>query len=347
MCWDTEVCERLWPYRELMRHVPARRGCRVRSRRAQAIGYYPGMGIDPDRTRYVLLAIATSWLLAPGAADALEAHGGWYAGIEVGLAVPRELNTLAGDTDVPTNCDGHFPLIVLDGERLPLPLSDPRCARGQDQWANAFDLDNGPLVGIHVGYAWRGTRVEAEVLRRDQGGDEAGGQNVAGDKQVEFVETGERMGDVRGHQLFGNVYFDVRSRSRRVIPYVGAGIGRMRAKMSYRASWQRNPDAAAIEGFGRHPAAAGSVTAEDETLSDTLWGYHLIAGVDYRLTDSLFLGLKARYVGVWDEFVDGDTWDRLRGHASTVAPGGAAVRYTLETDDIGYWGASLNLKVFL
>ena len=56
--------------------------------------------------------------------------------------------------------------------------------------------------------------------------------------------------------------------------------------------------------------------------------------------------MKARYVDFLNDFKDGDSWDSLRSHASTVGPSGDEVRYKIKTDDLGFWGVSLNLKYF-
>ena len=41
---------------------------------------------------------------------------------------------------------------------------------------------------------------------------------------------------------------------------------------------------------------AGTASFEDTTLSDTLWGFQFLFGVDYAMTDAVSLGLKGRYV---------------------------------------------------
>ena len=292
-------------------------------------------------------------LLATSVAGAQDRREGWYGGLDLGLAMPHDMDTRGRDNDVPTNCDQHLPSIDIDTdsgpddnfETLPLDLDDPRCARGQDTWENSFDLDNGPLLGLNVGYAWRSFRFEAEYFYRQHGGEYEGGQNI-GPKTDEFIRSGERFSDIKGHQLFGNVYYDFHNTSSKLIPYIGGGVGFMFVEMDYSAEWHRNPDPSVIEGFGRHPAAAGTLTSEEEELSDTLWSYQLVAGIDYPITENALFGVKARYVELLSNFEDGDSWDSLRSHPSTVAPGGDEVRYKIRTDDLGFWAVSLNLKYF-
>ncbi len=303
-----------------------------------------------NKTTPALSALAVAMLLAATDARAENGRAGWYGGLDLGMAMPHEMDARARDSDVPTNCDQHLPraTVNIDGRNaiLPFPLSDPGCARGQDHWENSFDLDNGPLLGLNVGYAWSGLRLEAEYFYRQHGGDVSGLEITSGDKNDEFFLLRSGIGDVNGHQFFGNVYHDFHDVSPTLIPYIGGGVGFMLAKMDYSATFHRNPDRAVIQDLGRHPDAAGTLTSEDEELSDTLWGYQLVAGVDYPLADGVFLGVKARYVGFWNDFKDGGPWNSLRSHASTIAPGGDQARYEIRTDDLGFWGVSLNLKYF-
>jgi len=291
-----------------------------------------------------IVALAAVLLSAGAAAETT--REGWYGGLDIGMAIPHEMDTQAKNRGIPTNCDQHLGQAVVNGETLPLSLSDPRCVRGQDRWENSFDLDNGPLLGLNAGYAWRGFRFEAEYFYRQHGGEYSSPAAISGGKSPEFSRAGERMGDVRGHQFFANIYRDFHGVLPKVIPYIGGGIGLMAARMDYSAEFHRNPDRGVIEGYGRNPNAAGTLSSEEEKLFDTLWGYQLMVGADYPLIENVFLGVKARYVDFLNDFENGDTWDRLRSHASTVGPGSNEIRYRVKTDDWGFWGVSLNLKYF-
>ena len=295
--------------------------------------------------------------VAMSKAGAQERPEKWYGGLEVGVALPNTMATHATDNDVPTNCDQHLGEAFLvdraadpdvddtvTATRLPLPLNHPACGRGQDEWETRYGPQTGPLMGLSVGYLRGPLRVEIEYLYRQHGGDSVAGENTAGDKQVEFLRAGDRISDFGAHHLFLNAYYDIRRESSAWIPYVGAGAGVTRAELHYSAGWHRNPDRDVIESHGRNPNAAGTLTAEEATLSDSLSGLQVMAGIDYPLADNLLLGFKARYADVLDEFSDGDTWDSLRSHESTVAPGGNEVRYVIRTGDLGFWGLSLNVK---
>ena len=311
--------------------------------------------MNKNKTISGLSAFAAVMFLVTGEAGAKNEREGWYGGLDLGIAIPRDMNTRERSTGVPTNCDQHFPperIAPSDSTRqedminVPFDLDDPRCVRGQDTWGNRFDLDNGPLLGLTVGYAWRSFRFEAEYSYRQHGGEYESVQST-GPKTPEFIRAGERFSDIKGHQFFGNAYYDFHNTSSKLIPYIGGGVGFMLVKLDYSAEFHRNPDLGDIEGlFGLHPAAAGTLTSEEEELSDTLWSYQLVAGIDYPITENALFGVKVRYVDILNDFKDGDSWDRLRSHASTIAPGGDEVRYEIRTNDLGFWGVSLNLKYF-
>ena len=88
---------------------------------------------------------------------------------------------------------------------------------------------------------------------------------------------------------------------------------------------------------------AGAITSDRAKLSNTLFGYQLIAGFDYRLNDPVSVGLKFRWAS-YGEFNDDSEYDYLRGHASIAGNPPVPVTYYVQTDDIRFWGISLNLK---
>ena len=293
-----------------------------------------------------LFVAGVAALLGIPEAGAQSARSGWYGGLEIGAALPGAIGIRGHSDDVPTNCDGHFPGIMLDGRMLPLPLDHPDCTGEAEGWRSRFDIGGGPLLGLHVGYAWRSLRFEAEFSHRRHTGNRSDSTITAGDKEAEFVYGVEQLRDIEAGALFGNVYRDFRSESGGTRPYVGAGVGLVGVGMSYSAAFHRNPDSNVLRALGRHPAAAGTLSAQDADLSDRLWGYQVMAGLDRPLAGDLVLGVKVRHVKVRDDFTDGGPPNVLRSHEATVAPGGRKVTNTLTTGDLGYWGISLSLKYF-
>ena len=291
-----------------------------------------------------VLAAGAALLLGSAVAGAQTSRSGWYGGVEIGAALPEAIGIRGHSDDVPTNCDGHFPDIVLDGRTLPLPLDHPDCAGEAEGWMSRFDIDSGPLIGLHAGYAWGSYRFEAEISHRRHGGNRSDSTITAGDKEAEFVHGVEGVRDIRAGALFGNVYRDFGGESDGLRPYVGAGVGWVGISLAYSSAYHRNPDSQVLRVLGRHPGAAGTLSAQDAVLSDRLKGHQFIAGLDRPLAGGLVLGVKVRHLAVWEDFADGGPPDVLRSHEPTVAPGGRRVTNTITTGDLGYWGISLTLK---
>ena len=78
-------------------------------------------------------------------------------------------------------------------------------------------------------------------------------------------------------------------------------------------------------------------------MSDTLFGYQALAGLDYQVSDPVTIGLKFRWAD-FGEFEDESAYDRLRSHASVAGNPPVPVTYYVKTDDIQFWGVSLNMK---
>lgn len=129
----------------------------------------------------------------------------------------------------------------------------------------------------------------------------------------------QRIGGLRSHNLFANLYIDFTNDSR-FTPYVGFGVGFGRTDLEYDAAFARNDDPCAIRtgsDSSTCPAIhagspndiqrnlAGTTTTESEELDDATFGYQILFGVDYELTETLLVGLKGRWVR-YDAFRDGD-----------------------------------------
>lgn len=273
---------------------------------------------------------------------------GLYFGAEAGVAMAQKLQSTRVNTGVPTNCDQWLgPAVLNDGTAVPLPASQcqPRVLPSSP---NDFDLDAGWLAGVQVGYALDRVRVEAEYFHRRQGGETLPLVVPGDDKQQEFTERNEEIDDLGAHNLFANLYYGFGNGNSRFTPYVGVGLGAMRVKLDYSATSIRNSDRDALLALGRNPNAAGTTSRADKSLSDTLWGYQFIAGLDYALSPASALTLKFRYGDAFSDFENDDNeWEPLRDHASTAGPGGAPIRYGIEADDFGFWAISVGLKFFL
>ena len=302
----------------------------------------PSLGVwGPALVRGCVLA----W--AAGAGAAWAAPSGLYFGADLGGAMPGELSSTRINVGVPTNCDQWLGAATLnDGTMVPLPAAQCQ-PRALPASPSDFDLDMGVFGAVQVGYAFDALRVEAELFRRRQTGERLPLVVPDDPKQAEFTERSEAIGDVVGDGFFANAYRDLGTRGAggKFKPFVGIGVGWMSLDIDYAATSIRNADPAALLALGRNPNAAGVLSRADDTLSDRLAGYQVLAGFDYALGVRRALSVKVRYANLFDDFEDdGKAWKPLRGHESTVAPGGAPIRYGIETDDLGFWAITVGLK---
>lgn len=293
-------------------------------------------------TGILLYLLATVTAAAGGETDS-----GFYVGIEFGLSAGPTLDSTRTNTGIPTNCDQWLKPVVIDGLQLPLPAEQCQ-PRELPANANEFALGSGALAGITVGYAGEGPfRFEAEVFRYRRGGDKVD-LVVPGDpKQREFSVREEEIGELRADNLFVNVYYDFAGLAGTGLrPYIGIGAGASRVGVDYSAtSIRRGVDALLALEPPRHPEAANKVSYASAGLSDRLWGYQLIVGLDYPLAGGRLVTGKLRYGQALQDFVDaGIPWRSLRGHESTVAPGGAPVRYGISIPRPSFWALSIGLK---
>ncbi len=249
---------------------------------------------------------------------------------------------------------------------MPFSPNSEDCQRRDVNWTNSFNLGNGLLAGLNFGYAWRGFRVEVEYLHREHSGEKKGGvqdPSALDYKSNEFLEASEIISDVSADHFFGNLYYDFHGLFPKVIPYVGVGAGVTKTSMEISGKYLRKTsqtfftNLATTDKGPKNPDLAGTDTLYDDDLSDVLFGYQFMAGIDYALTDHLFVGVKARYADVGGNFSQRNAYDRLRSHGSTVCPPQNAptgcptgarndINYRLETDALSFWGVSLNLKYF-
>lgn len=297
-------------------------------------------------------------LLVPGLA---RAGGGFYLSSDIGANFASGVDLDEYDNDRASHCDEfHNPLYASVPE-----CTDP-AGRG-DSWMSEFDSAEGILAGAAAGYSLRDRfpdhllgrfRLELEYFYRNSEYDQKapiqtgpGGGGSVGEKLAgEIVQAEARISGIASHNLFGNLYFDFFNSSR-FTPYVGFGVGVGFTDMEYGNLWVRNIDPArSTAGAGLPNEAeirqslAGTVTSEQADLSDTLFGYQVLFGMDYALTESLSLGVKGRWVN-FDDFKDSSPWDRLRSHDSQLRRDGSEpVLHHIPTDDIEMFGVSLNLK---
>ncbi len=301
-----------------------------------------------------IITMAT-FVLAPGL---VQAGSGFYFSSEMGANFAPGMDMKGTGYDGSSECDEYIN-----------PWAREKCAdeRTGNSWWNDMDGAKGILAGAAVGYRlrdrypdspWGRFRIELEYFYRESEYNQtspvrsATGANSA-KLDGEIERATDQVGSLTSHNLFGNVYFDFINDSR-FTPYVGFGAGAGFTNMDYGGLWKRNNDWTKITSVSEdwkpnqrtriRQNLAGTASNAQTELSDTLFGYQIVFGVDYALTESVSLGAKGRWVN-FGSFSDTFVWDPLRDHApNRRRDGSQPVFGQIETDDISLFGVTLNLK---
>ena len=294
-----------------------------------------------------------------GTANADDNRRGFYVGVELGFANPSDLTSTLSLVNHPTRCDS---LLYPDSSVPPEIANDRDCTANTPQQTrpNSYDLDMGFLGGLSLGYTLDRFRVEFEYMNRSHGGNSsslqvAGGNQALISKNTEWNSTdppSERISDFIAHQFFVNAYYDVLNDSRWT-PYLGGGFGWARTSMRYNNRFVRKPTDEYLEiDFNPDPAwwdraakqeAAGTLSYWDTRISETIFGFQFMGGLDYALTERVSIGVKGR----WAKFGDishGGVWNLIRSHRPVQADGTTPFTSQLTLDDIEYWAMTLGLK---
>ena len=302
------------------------------------------------------------------ASSPAQAGSGLYLSSELGANFAPSVDTTGSSNDRASACDEFINPLFATVTQTP-GYENYNCTgpnRGATGgWKNGFDSAEGILAGAALGYSLREKypesllgrfRLELEYFYRnseyDQTSDIPGAAGESGDKLVQEIQVAtDRIDNITSHNLFGNLYFDFFNSSR-FTPYVGFGVGVGFTDMDYGSVWARNSDASRITTGEGLPNAteirqnlAGTTSVAQTDLSDTLFGYQVLFGVDYALTESLSLGVKGHWVN-FDSFSDGGiVWDPLRSHGPNLRlDGSEPVSGGIKTNDIEMFGVSVNLK---
>lgn len=281
-----------------------------------------------------------------GTANADDNRRGFYVGVELGFANPSDLTSTLSLVNHPTRCDR---LLYSDASPIPDTIANSEACMAntlQQTRPNSYDLDMGFLGGLSLGYTLDRFRVEFEYMNRSHGGDSsmfqgAGGNQALRSKDSEWNSTdppSERISDFIAHQFFVNAYYDVLNDSRWT-PYLGGGFGWARTSMRYNNRFVRKPKG---EYLGIE-AAAGTLSYWDTRISETIFGFQFMGGLDYALTERVSIGVKGR----WAKFGDishGGVWNLIRSHRPVQADGTTPFTSRLTLDDIEYWAMTLGLK---
>ena len=279
---------------------------------------------------------------------------GFYLSHNMGFNLAPKVILNGSDTDRASVCDEFI---------NPLYAAIDGCTSADrglgDEWSTAHKGVLGILSGAAVGYRFTDRiRVEEQYSYRASAYNQtapltdASGVTLA--KLVDEIGVAsQRIGSVISHAFFSNVYFDFTNASR-FTPYIGAGVGVGLTNVDYGGLFARNADPSEITTGSDLPNEAevrqnlaATTTSEQQKLSDTLVGYQVLFGGEFALTERVSVGTQGRWV-TFGSFSDGDTWNRLRSHASNLRlDGSEPVTYQMQTKDTGFFGVSFSIKYFL
>ena len=133
-------------------------------------------------------------------------------------------------------------------------------------------------------------------------------------------------------------------------PYVGAGVGWAVTELSYYTQLTRKQDAEYLQiefdpdwPEAAKRAAAGTTSILDAKAGKIVFGFQVLAGFDYALTERTSLGTKVRWTRFGD-VVEDVTWTQVRSHAPVQAAGVTPFGSTLAFGGIGYQAVTVTLK---
>ena len=225
-------------------------------------------------------------------------------------------------------------------------------------WRSAFDGAMGILgdvaVGLHVN-DW--LRVEAELATQrtnfNQTHNIGFGTGATGDKlRREIYLAQERLGSFASNGIFANGYFDYGWDWREFSFYGGAGVGLAFTSTGYSSLWARNKDVENISTGSDQPNAdeiranlAGTVSHGHAKLSESLFAWQVMLGIDQNVSENVSIGLKARWVHFANLESTDLEWNPLRSHAPNIRLNGSEpVHAIIRTDDLGSLSLGLVVK---
>ena len=222
--------------------------------------------------------------------------------------------------------------------------------------SNEFDPGAGLASGFVVGYATGRLRFEMEYLNASLASDESPiGSTTNTVLQTKTSEWSadeppfERIGDYHVRQVFANVYYDFRNGSRWT-PFAGAGVGWAAAELNYHLQFIRKPEAEYLQiefdpdwPEAAKRAAAGTASILSTDVGASVFGYQVLAGVDYALSERTSLGVALRWAR-FDDIADEAVYHLVRSHAGVHADGVTPWINELEFSGIGYQALTVSLK---
>ena len=237
---------------------------------------------------------------AAGASDAQEAKPtGWYLGASVGL------NKTSGVEQAGHNRDN---ICYPEDDCSHLSGGAPEGYR----WYYDLDADDGAALEIAIGRTFGAFRLELALAQRKNDVEQKftditylDGSRIMARPVSNYQSRAEaHIDDLTTRTLSLNAYYDFSIAGSRFTPYLGAGLGVSFVELSgvYFEAWYSCKDPATDCDMPEQYNGR-----QNEDLTDTVLSTHIHAGLDYRVSERVLLGLKLTYSVVGDmEDVEGD-----------------------------------------
>ena len=252
------------------------------------------------KLRVIMTGLALCAILGlAGVSAAQQAKpSGWYVGLGLGINKASGVEQAGHNRD--NICYPEDDCSHLDG-------GAPQGYR----WYYDLDADDGAAFEISIGRAFGSIRMELALAQRKNDVEQKftgityldGSRIMARPVSNYQSRTSTTIDDLTTRTLSLNAYYDFSLPGSRLTPYVGAGVGVSFVELSgvfFEARYScKNPasDCDMPEQYdGR----------QNEDLTDTVLSAHLHAGLDYRVSEKMLVGLKLTYSMVGDMEAKGD-----------------------------------------
>ena len=246
------------------------------------------------KLRVIAAALALCAILGLAGTSAAQESAkpsGWYVGVGLGI------NKASGIEQA-----GH------NRDTICYPEDDCSHVGGAPdgyRWYYDLDADDGSAFEVSIGRALGSMRLELALAQRKNDVEQKftdityldGSRIMARSVSNYQSDTVSRIDDLTTRTLSLNAYYDFSLPGSRFTPYLGAGVGVSFVELSgvyFEARYScKNPamDCDMPEQYdGR----------QNEDLTDTVLSAHLHAGLDYRVSEKMLVGLKLTYSMVGD-----------------------------------------------
>ena len=252
------------------------------------------------KLRVIMTALALCAILGlAGASAAQQAKpSGWYVGAGAGINKASGIEQAGHNRD--NICYPEDDCSHLDG-------GAPQGYR----WYYDLDADDGAAFEISIGRAMGAFRLELALAQRKNDVEQKftdityldGSRSMARPVSNYQSRTSTTIDDLTTRTLSLNAYYDFSLPGSRFTPYVGAGVGVSFVELSgvfFEARYScKNP----ASDCDRPEQYNGR---QNEDLTDTVLSAHLHAGLDYRVSEKMLVGVKLTYSMVGDMEAKGD-----------------------------------------